>query len=414
VIPSPLTSVSAPPTSSGLLESWVEGWSIALRGMGEYVGATLKGEVGPQDLPRWWNLMTTREPPKWASPNEIIFEAPVARLRDFSTAKPRGLVPTLVLPPQAGHDSCIVDYQPDQSQMKTIIAAGLEHALTLDWIGATEETADATIDDYLEVIERAIDHCGGRVNLIGDCQGGWLATVYAALHPEQINTLTIAGAPIDFHAGEPVIHEVLRHLAPHGSMKFYEALVAADGGVLKGEHMLTGFVMIQPGDEVARQFELLHNLNNEQHVARYREFENWFKHTQDVPGAFYLWIVRHLFRDNALMSGSLKIGGRKVDPTAIDMPLNLLAGATDHITPPDQVFALGSIASTPEEQIDRHVTTGGHLGLFMGHEALREHWPVILADVMKYSKPAGKTASSNGHPRANVRSTGARRPAAKK
>jgi hypothetical protein len=31
------------------------------------------------------------------------------------------------------------------------------------------------------------------------------------------------------------------------------------------------------------------------------------------------------------------------------------------------------------------VTTGGHLGLFMGHEALREHWPPILEEVRRQS-----------------------------
>jgi pimeloyl-ACP methyl ester carboxylesterase len=80
------------------------------------------------------------------------------------------------------------------------------------WIGATHDTADTSIVDYFEVVDRAVAHCGGRVNLIGDCQGGWLAAIYAALHPERANTLTPAGAPIDFHAGESVIHEVLRHL----------------------------------------------------------------------------------------------------------------------------------------------------------------------------------------------------------
>ena len=67
------------------------------------------------------------------------------------------------------------------------------------------------------------------------------------------------------------------------------------------------------------------------------------------------------------------------------MPLNLLAGATDHITPPDQVFALAHHASTPPEFVHERVTSGGHLGLFMGHEALREHWPPILAEVRRYS-----------------------------
>jgi poly(3-hydroxyalkanoate) synthetase len=294
-------------------------------------------------------------------------------------------VPTLVLPPQAGHSSCIVDYSAEQSQMRTIVEAGLERVLSLDWMGATPKTAGASIDDYLEVIDRAIEYCGGRVNLIGDCQGGWLAAIYAALYPERINTLTLAGAPIDFHAGEPVIHELLRQLAPGGDLRFYETLVAADGGVLKGERMLAGFVLIQPGAEISRQIELLLHIDDPAHVARYRGFEDWFKHTQDIPGAFYLWIVRHLFRDNALISGELEVRGRRVDLANITMPLNLLAGATDHITPPDQVFALAGLASTPPDLVRRHVTNGGHLGLFMGHEALREHWPVLLADVLRHS-----------------------------
>jgi poly(3-hydroxyalkanoate) synthetase len=314
-----------------------------------------------------------------------VFEAPVARLRDFSTSRSRSLIPTLVLPPQAGHDSCIVDYSPEQSQMRTILQSGCTRAYSLDWLGATPETADVSIDDYLAVVDHAVEHCGGRVNLIGDCQGGWLATIYAALAPERVNTLTLAGAPIDFHAGEPIIHEVIRHLAPHGDLRFYEALVAADGGVLKGEHMLAGFILIQPAAEIARQFELLANIGDPAYVARYREFEDWFKHTQDVPGQFYLWIVRNLFSDNALISGTLEVGEEKVDLGRIDMPLNLLAGATDHITPPDQVFALADHASTAADSITRHTSRGGHLGLFMSHEALREHWPRLLVNVHKRS-----------------------------
>ena len=151
--------------------------------------------------------------------------------------------------------------------------------------------------------------------------------------------------------------------------------------------MLNGFIMIQPAAEIGRQIDLLLNLDDPAHVARYREFEDWFKHTQDVPGAFYLWIVRHLFRDNALISGSLQVRGQKVDQANIDMPLELMGGATDHITPPDQVFALATHASTPDELVTRHVSSGGHLGLFMGHEALRHHWPRILTEVFRCSRP---------------------------
>jgi poly(3-hydroxybutyrate) depolymerase len=372
--------------SKNLFDAWLEGWEVAATGITDCLTALFTRGPAALDVPRWMNLISDQGRPAWTLPHEIAFEAPVARLRDFSVSRPSNLVPTLVLPPQAGHDSCIVDYSPDQSQMGAILAAGLEHALSLDWIGATAETANATIDDYLEVIDRAIEYCGGKVNLIGDCQGGWLATIYAALHPERVNTLTLAGAPIDFHAGEPIVHEVLRRLAPGGDLRFYEALVRADGGVLKGEHMLAGFILIQPGDEISRQLQLLLHLDEPEYVARYREFEDWFKHTQDIPGDFYLWIVRHLFRDNALVSGSLRVRGERVDLARLSMPLLLLAGSTDHITPPDQVFATAALASTPPELVYRDITAGGHLGLFMGHASLEEHWPPLLQHVLHHSR----------------------------
>ncbi|MGZ4288492.1 MAG: alpha/beta fold hydrolase [Solirubrobacteraceae bacterium] len=367
------------------LADGVAAWSAAVEGFATWCAGTLaRGATPPElvvDWIRWWGAATDRRRPSWTSTNEVVFEAPVARLRDFSTARRSRVLPVLVLPPQAGHDSCIVDYSPAQSQMRTILAAGFERAYTLDWIGATALTKDATIDDYFDVVERAIDHIGAPVNLVGDCQGGWLATIYAALRPERVNTLTIAGAPVDFHAGEPVIHAALRSLAPGGNLAFYRGLVAAGGGVLRGEQMLAGFIAIQPDNEIARQMQLLANLDNPAHVARYREFEDWFKYTQAIPGVFYLWIVEHLFRDNELIAGKLEVGSERVDLRRIECPLNLLAGATDHITPPDQVFALADYAGTSPEQVMRDTTAGGHLGLFMGHEALSHHWPPLLEAV---------------------------------
>ncbi len=78
------------------------------------------------------------------------------------------------------------------------------------------------------------------------------------------------------------------------------------------------------------------------------------------------------------------------EPVALDrltMPLNLLAGASDHITPPDQVYALADYAAVGADQVRRRLTSGGHLGLFMSHEALAEHWPPLLAEVLTHSKP---------------------------
>ncbi|MDQ3850494.1 MAG: alpha/beta fold hydrolase [Actinomycetota bacterium] len=380
----------SPAVRRRVLGSTLDTWTAIVRGsLAYWAGAVTRG-AGPWDVAgdgaRWLELTTQRSRPGWAHPNEVVLRGDIARLRDFSTPGATHVVPTVVLPPQAGHDSCIVDYSVRQSQLEVLRAAGLQRLYSLDWLGATRETRDAGIADYLAFLERAMEHVGGRVNLVGDCQGGWLAAVYAALHPDQINTLTLAGAPIDFHAGGAVIDDYVKMLDVSGDLGFYDRVVAMGDGVMRGEFMLGGFLAIKPDSEVSRQLELLAHLDDPEYVARYRAFENWFKHTQDIPGELYLWIVERLFRDNALVRGDLVIDGERVDLRRIGCPLHLLAGEADHITPPAQVFAAAEHVGTPVGDITRRTTSGGHLGLFMGREALRDHWPPILAGVYERSR----------------------------
>lgn len=339
------------------------------------------------DGARWGSQLAARRRPRWASPHEIVFEAPIARLRDFSRGAAADVVPTLVLPPQAGHDSCIVDFSPSQSQLETIRAAGLRRAFALDWVGATPRTRHTIVEDYIDVIDRAVDAIGGPVNLIGDCQGGWLGAIYAALRPERINTLTLAGAPIDFHAGDATIAASTQLLSGMWGSAPYRTLVTLGGGNMPGQFVLANFIGMQPEAEVGRQLQLLAHLDDSEHLDRYHAFEDWFKHTQDIPGIFYLWLVEHLFRNNELIRGELRVGGGRVDLGEITCPLYLLAGETDHITPPAQLFAAAESVGTPRGEITSRTSSGGHLGLFMGREALREHWPVLLADVRAHSAP---------------------------
>jgi poly(3-hydroxyalkanoate) synthetase len=333
---------------------------------------------------KWFGETATRSEPVWSTEHEVLFENKLARLRDFSDRSAEGVddvVPTLVLPPQAGHSSSIVDYNAKQSQMATILGAGLSRAYSLDWVPATQETKQTTVEDYIELIRQSIERIGAPVNLIGDCQGGWLATIYAALHPEDIHTLTLAGAPIDFHAGDGSIPANTQLMTSAFGMTPYRMLVAMGGGNMPGEAVLNGFIAIRPEAEIAKQLQLYTHLQDEEHLHRYREFEDWFKYTQDIPGTFYLWLVDHLFRRNELIRGELVVGGRRVDLSQITCPLYLLAGADDHITPPEQVWAAADAAGTPSEDVTYRLADGGHLGLFMGREALREHWPLLLADI---------------------------------
>ena len=45
---------------------------------------------------------------------------------------------------------------------------------------------DYDIDNYLAEINVCVDDLGGRVNLVGLCQGGWMSAMYAARFPDKV------------------------------------------------------------------------------------------------------------------------------------------------------------------------------------------------------------------------------------
>jgi poly(3-hydroxyalkanoate) synthetase len=310
-------------------------------------------------------------------PNHL---AGIIKLLDFSEPSDKKIIPTLILPPQAGHHSYIADYSPDQSQVKTLRDNGLTAIYCIEWLGATRETAHKTIEDYIEAVRWSVEKIGGKVNLMGDCQGGWLAAIYAALYPDTVNTLVVAGAPIDFQAGNGQIKESVNYISktyPENGMTYYKNLINLGGGVMDGRFMLLGFNLLKPEQYPERFLQLYQDVLNPKAVKRFRQITNWYDHPQSISGAFYLWLVPHLFRDNELIKDKLVVDRRKVSLKNITCPLFLLAGTRDHITPPVQVFEMANYVGTPPEQIEKILEDAGHIGLFMGHEVLAKHWSAL-------------------------------------
>ena len=115
----------------GLLGSWVEGWA-ATAGRGQRTACRPSWRIAPWslDVARWMSVTSRAQAPEMGvAARDRVRVAAGAAARLLGSGSARGVVPTLVLPPQAGHDSCIVDYSPEQSQMRTIVASGLSRAL---------------------------------------------------------------------------------------------------------------------------------------------------------------------------------------------------------------------------------------------------------------------------------------------
>lgn len=378
--------MTAGPRTRTQPESWVQApvdaaFAIWNGWLDHAASSIARSRLSPLDLTedtlRWWEVVTDRHEPQWSTDHREVRHWPQARLLDFSTSGTG--IPTVILPPQAGHASTIVDYSAEQSQVRTAQNAGLDPVHVLSWSPATDATASSSIEDYIAILDDTVEELGGRIHLVGDCQGGWLAVIYAALRPDAVVSLAVAGAPVDFHAGQSAVQEWVRRLSGNGEMRFYESLVAAGKGNQLGNNQILGFKMLEPAAEIGRLAGLWGHLHDDAYVRRYAEFEDWFAWGQDVPGEFYLWIVERLFIHNELIDRKLRVDGQLVDLAAIRCPVFMLAGRTDHITPPPQMFALADHISTPERQQHQQLVTAGHLGLFMGHAALDGAWADVFA-----------------------------------
>ena len=308
------------------------------------------------DLSRWLGRMSDRREPEWRPAHEIVLECPVA-------------APARLLAGLARSRSCrrwccrrrrattraSSTTAPSRARCRSSARPASTRAYSMEWVGATQDTKHYGIERLPRRSSSArVEHIGGPVNLIGDCQGGWLAAdlrgaaprarqhAHARRRARSTSTPASGRSPTGSHAVFDRRHGLLR--GARGRRRRRHAGRATSSAASSPS---------SPRTRSPSSCSCWRNLDDAGHVERYAEFEDWFKHTQDIPGDFYLWIVEELFRDNKLISRRAR--GRRPEGrpgAASKMPLNLLAGATDHITPPAQVFAAADVMSDAQARRD--------------------------------------------------------------
>lgn len=313
--------------------------------------------------------------PEWTTPNRIVLELDTLFLRDFTpVGAPTTECPVLIDAPYAGHGATIADYAPGQSLVQTLQGGGLQRVLVTDWKNATIATKDFGIDKYLGDLNTVVDHLGGRAHLVGLCQGGWLSAMLAARFPDKVASLVLAGAPIDTHAGQGSLKKIVEELP----LLFYQELVSAGGGLMRGQTMLSGWKNMNSEQQfLGKYLDLYQHIEDKNYIARTERFERWYENPVDLPGAYYLQVIEELFKENRFANGKFIGLGQVLSLQDVVCPVYLLAGADDDITPREQVVAAEKLVGTPARQIISKTAPGGHIGLFMGTKTLTDFWPGI-------------------------------------
>ncbi|WP_238361338.1 alpha/beta fold hydrolase [Burkholderia thailandensis] len=311
--------------------------------------------------------------PRLATPNHALLDLRTMILRDYSAPGATG-VPTIVDAPYAGHTAMIADYHKGQSLIETLLANGLDRVFLTDWKSATIDMKDLEIDQYLAELNVCIDDLGGRVNLVGLCQGGWMSAMYAARFPQKVRSLVLAGSPIDTDAGDGSV-KTMAHTYP---TSFYEELVTLGGGLMRGSFMLAGWKNMHPDEHyISQHIDLYEHIDDPAYLRKEEAFESWYENPIDLPGRWYLQAIVQLFKENRLAKGTFVGLGRRLNLRDITCPVYLLAGEADDITTQEQVFNAQTYLGTPKERVERQLVPGGHIGLFMGARTLKDTWPGI-------------------------------------
>ena len=311
--------------------------------------------------------------PKLATANRVMLDLRTMLFRDYSGPDATG-VPTIVDAPYAGHSAMIADYHKGQSLIETLRANGVDRVFLTDWKSATEDMKDLEIDQYLGELNVCVDDLGGRVKLVGLCQGGWMCAMYAARFPHKVSGLVLAGSPIDTDAGDGPVKR-MAHAYP---TLFYEELVALGGGLMRGKTMLLGWKGMHPEEHYIKQhIDLYEHIDDPVYLSKEETFERWYENPIDLPGRWYLQAVVQLFKENRLAKGSFVGLGRRLNLKDVVCPVYLLAGESDDITTREQVFDAEKYLGTPKDSIVKKLVPGGHIGLFMGSRTLKEIWPGI-------------------------------------
>jgi poly(3-hydroxyalkanoate) synthetase len=310
--------------------------------------------------------------PRWTTPNEIVLELKSVHLRDFSTSRDGPI--TLICAPYALHGSTVADFAAGHSLVAALRAAGAGRLFVTDWRSAGPDMRFLSIDSYLADLNVMVDHLGDKVDLVGLCQGGWLALIYAARFPAKVRKLVLVGAPIDTAAGS----SGLAQLARNTPLSVFKEMVELGQGRMLGQHMLQFWAPYGFDREALHELLQPPEAINSAAFRRLEvRFRDWYAWTVDLPGVYYLEVVEQLFKENRLAGGSFIGLGQRIDLSRVHCPLFLLAARDDDLVLPEQIFATAGLVGSASSAVRTAIAPGGHLSLFMGRANLSDIWPGI-------------------------------------
>lgn len=315
----------------------------------------------------WWagwphlvnTLLRTRRVRVMTTPRDVVWSQGRATLYRMRTGRPGGtpvlLVHAVVTRPW------ILDLLPDRSIVRALADAGHDVYL-LDWGDAGRRDARQGLTAHAEVLREVVDevarHSPTRdCHVVGYCFAGTLALAMAAAWGTRgIASLALVAPPVDTRVPGGMGALLTRPwLTP--------ALLLDNDGCVPGPVVREAFHLLRPTMLAAARERLRRRRDREfQQVAG--ALSRWAWEQRRVPGELFFDVV-DLFRTNALLDGTLRLGGMPADLSRVRVPTLVLVTDRDHIVPIASSLAL--TRQVPHAEVVR--CAQGHVSMLMGSES---------------------------------------------
>ena len=311
-----------------------------------------------------------------ASPKDVVLSRGPLRLYHYHPLTDEVYRVPVLLVMATTNRGYIFDMVPGQSLVEFLLLRGYD-VFMADWEAPRAEDRGLGMKDYVETFVGGsiaeVQRLTGEsdVSLVGYCMGGVLSVLWAGLnHAAGPKNLAVFTTPVDFRQ--------MTLFQAWSDQRYFDVDRLVDTlGMAPAEMLLTAFDMLRPAGRISANFALLDNLWNDEFVKGHRMFDRWSSDMLPLAGEYFRETTKQLVWDNALMEGTMKVGGRPVELGKIAAPFLHVTAEHDHIvTTGASAPLIGLIGSEDKEQV---VLKGGHVSLIAGPNAVKRMWPKLDA-----------------------------------
>ena len=323
------------------------------------------------------------------TPGKVVFQNEIFQLIQYTpTTETVAATPMLIVPPWI-NKFYILDLQPQNSFIHWLVDQG-RTVFVMSWVNPGPDLKGKTFEDYIkgglfEALDAVKTATGEeKADTIGYCIGGTMLSTALALmakkHDDRVNSATFFTAQADFKESGDLLLFV-----DDEQLDAIEKQMDAAGGVLEGRAMATTFNMLRSNDLIWSF--VIDNYLKGKDPARF-DLLYWNSDATRMPKNVHLFYLREFYQRNRLARGEMVMDGETLDLSAVDIPIFMQAGETDHIAPHNSVYRTARLfASGDNENVEYMLAGSGHIAGVVNHpdkhkyhHSTNEALPATLSD----------------------------------